>query len=78
MLKVYVAAIAASHAPIEGQLVGRNNLVVHFLKGSSRLNLPRLDLSPLMLKTALLLALVSIKHMGDLQALSVSPSCLKF
>ncbi len=27
-LKVYVAAIAASHAPIAGQSVGRNNLVV--------------------------------------------------
>ncbi len=26
-LKVYVAAIAASHAPIAGQSVGRNNLL---------------------------------------------------
>ncbi len=25
MLKVYVAAIAASHTPIDGQSVGRNN-----------------------------------------------------
>ncbi len=41
MLKVYVAAIAASHAPIDGQSVGRNNLVVRFLKGSRRLNPPR-------------------------------------
>ncbi len=40
-LKVYVAAIAASHAPLAGQSVGRNNLVVHFLKGSRRLNPPR-------------------------------------
>ncbi|KAL0183526.1 hypothetical protein M9458_019222, partial [Cirrhinus mrigala] len=40
-LKVYVAAIAASHAPIAGQSVGRNNLVVRFLKGSRRLNPPR-------------------------------------
>ncbi len=37
-LKFYVAAIAAAHAPINGQSVGRNNLVIHFLKGSGRLN----------------------------------------
>ncbi len=36
-LKVYVAAISASHAPINGQSVGRNNRVVRFLKGSKRL-----------------------------------------
>ncbi len=40
--------------------------------------LQSVDLHPLMLKTALLLALASVKHMGDLQALSVSPSCLEF
>ncbi len=43
-LKVFVAAIAASHTPIAGQSVDRNNLVqkpVRFLKGSTRLNLPR-------------------------------------
>ncbi len=34
-LKVYVAAIAASDAPIDGQSVGTSNLVVGFLKGSS-------------------------------------------
>ncbi len=39
-LKVYVADIAASHAPIAGQLVGRDYLVVCFLKGSRRLNPP--------------------------------------
>ncbi len=33
---------------------------------------------PLVLKTALLLALASVKLMGDLQVLSVSPSCLEF
>ncbi len=31
-----------------------------------------------MLKTALLQALASVKHMGDKQAQSVSPSCLEF
>ncbi len=70
-LKVYVAAIAASHAPIDGQSVGRNNLVVRLLKGSRILNPPRpvtpfeplqsVDLRPLMLKTALLLPLASVK-----------------
>ncbi len=40
-LKVYVAAIAASHAPIDGQSVGMNNLVFRSLKGSRRLNPPR-------------------------------------
>ncbi|KAL0165985.1 hypothetical protein M9458_037829, partial [Cirrhinus mrigala] len=93
-LKVYVAAIAAFHAPIADQSIGRNNLVVRFLKGSRRINpsrphtIPTWDLStvlralknlkPLTLKTALLLALVSVKHIGDLQALSISPSCLEF
>ncbi len=105
-LKVYVAAIAASHTAINGQSVGRNNLVVRFLKGSRRLNPPcpvtiptwdlptvlrfegqkstyfdplqSLDLRLLTLKTALLLELSSVTCMGDLQALSVSPSCLKF
>ncbi len=72
-LKVYVAAIAASQALIDGQSVGRNNLVVRFLKGSRRLNPPRtvtvptfhppfkplqsVDLCPLTLNTTMLLAL---------------------
>ncbi len=103
-LKVNVSAISASHAPIAGQLVSRNNLVVRFLKGSRRLNPPRLvtiptwdlptvlralkgppleplqsvDLLFLSLKTALLLPLASIKRMGEIQALSVSPTCLQF
>ncbi|KAL0161520.1 hypothetical protein M9458_045245, partial [Cirrhinus mrigala] len=103
-LKVYVAAIAAFHAPIADQSIGRNNLVVRFLKGSRRMNPSRphtiptwdlstalralksppfeplsdADLKPLTLKTALLLALVSVKRIGDLQALSISPSCLEF
>ncbi|KAI2650071.1 Transposon Ty3-G Gag-Pol polyprotein [Labeo rohita] len=103
-LKVYVAAIAASHTPIAGQSIGRNNLVVRFLKGSRRMNPSRphtiptwdlstvlralksspfeplsdADLKTLTLKSALLLALVSVKRIGDLQALSISPSCLEF
>ncbi len=103
-LKVFVAAIAAFHAPIVGQSVGRDNSVVRFLKGARRLNPPRpltvptwdlptvlralkgppfeplqsTDLRALSLKTALLLALASVKRVGDLQALSTSPACLEF
>ncbi len=39
-LKVFVEAIAAFHAPIAGQSVGRDNSVVRFLKGARRLNPP--------------------------------------
>ncbi len=103
-LKVYVAAIVASHAPIAGQSLGRNTSVVRFLRGAKRLNPPRpltvptwdlpmvlralrgppfvplqsTTLLSLSLKTALLLALVSVKRVGDLQALSINPACLKF
>ncbi len=103
-LKVFVAAIAAFHAPIAGQSVGRDNSVVRFLKGARRLNPPRpltvptwdlptvlralkgppfeplqsTDLRSLSLKTALLLALASVKRVGDLQALSTSPACLGY
>lgn len=37
-----------------------------------------MELKTLSLKTALLLALVSAKRVGDLHALSVHPSCLRF
>ncbi len=94
-LRVFVAAIAAFHAPIAGQSVGRDNSVVRFLKGAKRLNPPRpltvptWDL-PTVLRalkgppfeplqsTNLLLALASVKRVGDLQALSISPACLEF
>ncbi len=100
-LKVFLAAF---HAPIAGQSVGRDNSVVCFLKGDRRLNPPRpltvptwdlptvlralkgppfepiqsTNLRSLSLKTALLLALASVKRVGDLQALSISPACLEF
>ncbi len=103
-LKVFVAAIAAFHAPIAGQSVGRDNSVVRFLKGARRLNPPRpltvptwdlptvlralkgppfeplqsTELRSFSLKTALLLALASVKRVGDLQVLSTSPACLEF
>ncbi len=35
-LKVYVAAIVAYHAPLDGQSVGRNPLVTRFLRGALR------------------------------------------
>ncbi len=103
-LRVFVAAIAAFHAPIAGQSVGSDNSVVRFFKGAKRLNPPRpltvptwdlptvlralkgppfeplqsTNLRSLSLKTALLLALASVKRVGDLQALYISPACLEF
>ncbi len=40
-LKVYVAAIAANHDPVEGKSLGKHDWVVRFLRGARRLNLPR-------------------------------------
>ncbi|KAI2644940.1 Transposon Ty3-G Gag-Pol polyprotein [Labeo rohita] len=103
-LKVYVAAIAAYHAPLGGTLVGKDPLVVHFLHGALRLRppvrprVPTWDLAVVLealcgppfepieessdhllsIKTVLLLALSSLKRVGDLQALSVAPSHLDF
>ncbi|KAL0172227.1 hypothetical protein M9458_032538, partial [Cirrhinus mrigala] len=39
-LKVYVAAIAAYHAPLGGLSVGKDPLVTHFLRGALRLRPP--------------------------------------
>ncbi|KAI2646506.1 SET domain-containing protein 4 [Labeo rohita] len=101
---VYVAAIAAYHAPLGGLSVGRNPLVTRFLRGALRLRppvrprVPPWDLSVVLealcrppfelveeisdrflaIKTVLLLALSSLKRVGDLQALSVAPSFLDF
>ncbi|KAL0204548.1 hypothetical protein M9458_002566, partial [Cirrhinus mrigala] len=82
-LKVYVAAITASHAPTAGQSVGRNNLVE--VEPSSSPHYPYLG--PLnglegtegpSFRTITEFRSSSVKRMGDLQALSVSPSCLEF
>ncbi len=93
-LKVYVAAIAANHDPVEGKSVGKHDWVVRFLRGARRLNPPRPPSIPswdlslvlralqqgpfeplqtvepkfLSMKTLLLLALASIKRVGDLHA----------
>ncbi|KAI2668352.1 Transposon Ty3-G Gag-Pol polyprotein [Labeo rohita] len=103
-LKVYVAAIAAYHAPLGGFSVGKDPLVTRFLRGVLRLRppvrprVPTWDLSVVLealcrppfepiegisdkflsLKTVLLIALSSLKRVGDLQALSVAPSFLDF
>ncbi len=52
--------------------------MLRFLKSPPFEPLQSVDLRNLMLKTALLLALSSVKCMGDMQTLLVSPSCLKF
>ncbi|KAI2657596.1 Transposon Ty3-G Gag-Pol polyprotein [Labeo rohita] len=103
-LKVYVAAIAAYHAPLGGLSVGKDPLVSRFLRGALRLRppvrsrFPSWDLSlvlealcrppfepieeisdrHLTIKTVLLIAITSLKRVGDLQALSVAPSFLDF
>ncbi len=102
-LKVYVVAIAAYHAPLGGQSVGKDPLVTHFLCGVMRLRpqirsrVPPWDLAVVLealcrppfepieeisdrltLKTVFLLAISSLKRVGDLQALSVAPSYLDF
>ncbi len=48
------------------------------LKGPPFEPLQSTSLRSLSLKTALLLALASVKRVGDLQALSISPACLEF
>lgn len=40
-LKVYVAAIAASHSILDGRSVGKHPLITSFLRGARRLNPPR-------------------------------------
>ena len=103
-LKVYVAAIAAYHALLDGQSLGRHPLVTRFLRGALRLRPPvRSRIPPwdlvvvlealcrppfepsqdisdrhLTLKTAFLLAITSLRRVGDLQALSVAPTYLDF
>ena len=103
-LKVYVAAIAAFSETTLGQSIGRNDLVIRFLRGARRLNPPRppsvpmwdlstvlaamkgapfepiqsISLKHLSFKTVFLMALASVKRIGDLHALSVSPACLEF
>ncbi|KAK3556184.1 hypothetical protein QTP70_005577 [Hemibagrus guttatus] len=91
-LKVYVATIAANHALVLGATLGRHPLVYHFLRGARRLRpscrprLPSVVLDGLLeapfehMESASekFLALASLRWVGDLQALSVAPTCLEF
>ncbi len=103
-LKIYAAAIAANHDPVEGKSVGKHDWVIRFLRGARRLNpphtpsIPSWDLSLVLralhygpfeplktvepkflsMKILLLLALASIKRVGDLHAFSVDDSCPEF
>ncbi|CAM4555573.1 unnamed protein product [Leuciscus chuanchicus] len=103
-LKVYVAAIAAFAETTRSHAIGRNELIIRFLRGARRMNPPRppsvpiwdlslvlealkafpfepldsVDLKYLSLKTVFLIALASVKRVGDLHALSVTPACLEF
>ncbi len=52
--------------------------VLRALKGPPFEPLQSTNLRSLSLKTALLLVLASVKQVGDLQALSISPACLEF
>ncbi|KAG1927500.1 hypothetical protein F2P79_024219 [Pimephales promelas] len=62
-LKVYVAAIAAYKEAVEGKLLGKHDLIVSKF---------------LSMKTALLVALASIKRVGDLHAFDVDEASLEF
>lgn len=46
MFKVYVAAIAGNHSLRAGQLIGRNDLIVKFLKGAQWLSPPHSQTVP--------------------------------
>ncbi|KAI2649150.1 Retrovirus-related Pol polyprotein from transposon 17.6 [Labeo rohita] len=87
-LKVYVAAIAAYHAPLGGMSVGKDPLVVpmRFHRGgnvSSTVETHRCVEAEASSTTSgpyvgPRRALTSLKRVGDLQALSVAPSHLDF
>ncbi|XDV31033.1 hypothetical protein PO909_033810 [Leuciscus waleckii] len=103
-LKVYVAALSACHALVDGAPLGRHPLLSRFLRGARRLRPPARTKVPswdlaivleglvdtpfeliesasdklLTLKMFFLMAITSLKRIGDMQALSISPSCLDF
>ncbi len=45
-LKVYLAAIAAHHHTVDGQTLGKHDLIVSFLRGARRMNPSRSPLMP--------------------------------
>ncbi|KAL0195214.1 hypothetical protein M9458_008786, partial [Cirrhinus mrigala] len=80
-LKVYVAAIAAYHDAKHHLIVRlnppRSHLIPSWDLSVVLLGLRRAPFEPLA-STSLLIALTSIKRLGDLHAFSVSESCLEF
>ncbi len=72
-LKVYMAAIAANHIPSWDL-----SLVLRALQQGPFEPLQTVEPKFLSMKTLLLLALASIKRVGDLHAFSVDDSCLQF
>ncbi|KAI2667380.1 Modification methylase Eco47II [Labeo rohita] len=72
-LKVYVPAIAVNHSLLVGK-----SIFLRALEGLPFQPLQMVDLRPMSLKTALLLTLALVKRVSDLQALSVTASCLEY
>ncbi len=58
-LKVYVPAIVAHHDAVDGQSLGKHDLIVRFLMGARRLNPPR---PPLMLSWDLFIVLARLQR----------------
>ncbi len=91
-VKVYVAAIAANHDPVNGKSLGKHDLVIRFLRGVRRLNPPRPPSIPSWDLSLVLTALqqgpfeplqtVELKFLSMktllLHAFSVDDSCLEF
>ncbi len=69
-LKVYVVTITVHHASLDGQSVGRNPLITHFLCGALRLRPP--------VQSSILPRFLLLREFGDLQALSVASTHLDF
>lgn len=92
-MKVYPAAISACHVGFGGMTPEAHPLVWRFMKGTQHLcsvirqsvpswylsgSSPTVDVRMLSFKTALLLALVTSKHVSNLCVLSVYPTYTKF
>ncbi|XP_051759480.1 uncharacterized protein LOC127517619 isoform X1 [Ctenopharyngodon idella] len=83
-LRVYVAALSACHAPVDG-VPSRTRIpswdlaiVLEGLVETPFEPLESVSDKLLTLKMFFLMAITSLKRIGDLQALSVVPSCLDF
>ncbi len=77
-LKMYVAAIAAFHVHVDNRPIGRNDLIIQFLKGARRLHpstLPTWDLA--LVLDALMGPLFELMHSANLRALSLKLASVK-